>query len=127
MKSLIIPEDSYGDDFAKQTYSLLVSRLEIDPIVEGRLMENKIFSILNPDDLRDLDTEEKREIAHKKANRVVNIYIKRSKKFWRLYQLYCFNRGQLRATTTLSRWIKNSNVEIERLRDDQENILKGVL
>jgi len=125
VKSLIIPEDSYGDDFAKQAYTLLVKRLKIDPIVEGRLMEKKVFSILNPKDLRDFQTEDGREKALLKANRVTGTYIRRAKKFWRVYQLYCFNRGQLRAMSSLSRWIKKSDVEVKRLKKEQENILEG--
>lgn len=125
MKSLIIPEESYGDDFARQTYALLVKRLKIDPIVEGRLSEKKIFKILNPEDLLAFQDEDKREAARLKADKVAETYIRRAKKFWRVYQLYCFNRGQLRATTTLSKWIKNSDEEIDRLKEVQKDLLKG--
>ena len=127
MKSLIIPEDSYGDDFSRQTYSLLVKRLKIDPITEGRLSEKKIFKILNPNDLRDFQDKDKREAARLKADRIAEIYIQRAKKFWYVYQLYCFNRGQLRATLSLSKWIKDSDKEIKRLKDEQKNILEGII
>jgi hypothetical protein len=125
MKSLIIPENSYGDDFARQTYALIVMRIEIDPIVEGRLLEKRVFEILNPEDLLYFQSEKNREEARLKADRITEIYIRRAKKFWRVYQLYCFNRGQLRATTVLKSWIKDSDKEIKRLEDVQKNILKG--
>lgn len=123
MKSKIVPEDSYGDDFAKQTYAKLVKRLKIDPINEGRLMERRVYNILNPKDITEMKDADAREEARLKADHVAETYIFRIKKFWRVYQLYCFNRGQLRATIILNPWLKNGDEVIDNLKQEQKDIL----
>lgn len=123
MKSKVIPEDSYGDDFAQATYAYIVKRLKIDPIAEGRLMERKVYNILNPQDITKLAKATVRKAAQIKADMIATKYIARAKKFWRVYQLYAYNRGQQRAVTTLNPWLKNGDVVTERLKDERGQIL----
>lgn len=123
MKSKVVPEDSYGDDFAQVTYAYIVKRLKIDPIVEGRLMERKVYAILNPEDITKFADEDAREAAQVKADAIIIIYIARAKKFWRVYQLYTYNRGQQRAVTVLNPWLKNGDAVKKRLKKEQEQIV----
>lgn len=129
MKSKIIPEDSFGDDFARAVYRFLVKKLKVDPISEGDRMERKVYNILNPEDLKVFQDKEKRKEAQIKANNTVSIYIKRAKKFWTIFQLYCYNRGELRATRGISRWLKKSDYkeEIARLKNEQKEIFEDAI
>lgn len=123
MKSKVVPEDSYGDDFARVTYGYIVKHLKIDPITEGRTMERKIYNILNPVNITEFVDASVREEARVRADRIVETYIARAKKFWRIYQLYTYNRGQQRAVTILNPWLKNGAAVKKRLRGEQRQII----
>lgn len=123
MADLVNPKESEGDRFARNTYNMFVRLLKIDPIVEGVLMERKVKSILNPDNITAMADETYRDKALIRANNITDNYINRSRKFWKAYQLYCYNTGELKAVRDLYFLVSGSRKEASRLLTEQKDIL----
>jgi len=115
MKSVFKPETSYGNKFFRTTYAIVARRLKIDPVAEGALLHKRIQNLFWGNDFVKLENKKEREKRQELADRLVDRYGKRSRKFYRIFQLYCYSRGQLRGLTSLQSFILGEEAKQERV------------
>ena len=96
MKSLFKPEKSYGERFSKTSYLYTVKKLKIDPITEGAILRKKLEKLLWGNDFLELKRKSVREEKQIIAEKYIKQYYDRARKFWKVYQEYCFLKGQKR-------------------------------
>ena len=114
MKSVFEPETSYGNRFFRTTYAIVARRLKIDPVAEGALLYKRIQNLFWGKDFMKLESKKERDKRQLIADRLVDRYGVRSRKFYRIYQLYCYSRGQLRGLASLQNFILDEETERER-------------
>ena len=114
MKSVFEPETSYGNRFFRTTYAIVARRLKIDPVAEGALLYKRIQNLFWGKDFIKLEDKKERDKRQLIADRLVDRYGVRSRKFYRIYQLYCYSRGQLRGLASLQNFILGEEAKQER-------------
>ena len=114
MKSVFEPETSYGNRFFRTTYAIVARRLKIDPVAEGALLYKRIQNLFWGKDFIKLEDKKERDKRQLIADRLVDRYGIRSRKFYRIYQLYCYSRGQLRGLASLQNFILGEEAKRER-------------
>ncbi|UCH71960.1 MAG: hypothetical protein JSW62_06100 [Thermoplasmatales archaeon] len=125
MDSVFIPEKSYGERFVKTTYQYVVKKIKIDPITEGILLRKKIEDLLWGDDFLELGEDKVREERLKKVDLMIDKYYKRARKFWKIYQQYCYERGSVRATTTMAQRVEDSSEQAKKINKEIKTLIGG--
>jgi len=124
MKSIFLPEKSYGNRFFRTTYAKVARKLKIDPIAEGALLRKRINRLLWGDDLYKLADEEERKRRLILANQYAEAYRKRFKKFMKVYYRYCYAAGGLRAVRTFEKFLPSGEKKVEQMEEKQQKVLE---
>lgn len=116
MKSLYRPEKSFGHRFFLYAYALVSKKLGINPISEGRRYRQRVEKLFFSDvgALRD-EGERKRRLEE--ANLLAERYVRRTQKFFTVFQRYCYVRGQVRGLMEMEEFIADASEQRKKFRD----------
>ncbi len=101
-----------------------MKKLRIDPIGEGITLRRRIERLFWGRDFLKLEDKKERERRLDLANRLVDVYGQRSRKFYRIYQMYCYYKGQLKGVPLVEDVKKETariKQKIKKLFEEKKN------